>query len=79
MSIKNLIQNNEIVVDLSPCIEKNVAVSFIANKIIEAQPAKKEFEVPINYVAEICLTLDKNGLTYTVHNKNEYVKRIVLV
>lgn len=79
MSIKNLIENNEIVIDLSPSIEKNVAVSFIANKIIEAKPAQKEFEVPINYAAEICFALDKNGLTYTVHDKNEYVKRIVLV
>lgn len=79
MSIKNLIENNEIVIDLSPFIEKNIAISFIANKIIEAKHVQKEFEVPINYAAEICLTLDKNGLTYTVHDKNEYVKRIVLV
>lgn len=78
MSIKNLIENNEIVIDLSPCIEKNVAVSFIANKIIEADPSQKEFEVPINYVNEICLTLEQNKLAYTVHEKNEYVKRIVL-
>lgn len=79
MSIKNLIENNEIVIDLSPSIEKNIAVSFIANKIIEAKPAQKEFEIPINYVAEICSELDKNGFAYTVHDKNEYVKRIVLV
>lgn len=79
MSIKKLIENNDIVIDLSPSIEKNVAISFIANKIIEAEPFQKEFEVPINYVDEICLTLSQNNLAYTVHEKNEYVKRIVLV
>jgi len=78
MSIKKLIENNEIVVNLSPSIEKNVAVSFITNKIIENEKSQKEFEIPIGYVTEICLTLDKNGLVYTVHHKNEYVKCIVL-
>lgn len=79
MSIKNLIENNEIIVDLSPVIEKNVAAVFIANKIIENTNVQKEFEIPINYVAEICLVLDEKKIKYTVHDKNEYVKRLVLV
>lgn len=78
MSIKNLIENNEIIVDLSPVIEKNVAVSFIAKKIIENVGIQNEFEIPINYVDEICVVLDKKQFNYTVHDKNEYVKRIVL-
>jgi len=78
MSIKNLIENNEIIVDLSPVIEKNVAASFIAKKIIENTNVQKEFEIPINYVAEICSILDRNNLTYTVRNENEYVNCIVL-
>lgn len=78
MSIKSLIENNEIIVDLSPVIEKNVAVSFIAKKIIENVGIQNEFEIPINYVDEICVVLDKKQFNYIVHDKNEYVKRIVL-
>lgn len=77
MNIKEMIENGlEIVVDMNPTIEKNVAIKFIFGKIMSGE--KREiFEVPINYIDSISLLLKENNIKYKIENNNEYVSNII--
>lgn len=77
MNIKEMIENGlEIVVDMSPTIKKNVAIKFIAQKIINGEK-NEVFEIPINYIEGVSIFLKENNIKYKVSNKNEYVSKII--
>lgn len=77
MNIKKMIENGlEIVVDMSPTIQQNVAIRFIAQKIIDGEKMEV-FEVPINYIDSISFLLKENNIKYKIENNNEYVSNII--
>lgn len=77
MNIKEMVKSRlEIVVDINPTIEQNVAIKFIFGKIMSGE--KREiFEVPINYIDSISLLLKENNIKYKIENNNEYVSNII--
>lgn len=77
MNIKEMIKNGlEIVVDMNPTIEQNVAIRFIVKKIIDGE-TREVFEVPINYIDSISLLLKENNIKYKIEKNNEYVSNII--
>lgn len=77
MNIKEMIENGlEIVVDMSPTIKKNVAIKFIAQKIINGEK-NEVFEIPINYIEGVSIFLKENNIKYKIENNNEYVSNII--
>ena len=79
MNIKEMIENGlEIVVDMNPTIEQNVAIKFIFGKIMSGEK-REVFEVPINYIDSISLLLKENNIKYKIENNNEYVSNIIIL
>lgn len=77
MLIKDLIKDKlEIILNLEPQIENNVAIKFILEKIMSAEKGRV-FEVPINYIDSISLLLKENNIKYKIENNNEYVSNII--
>jgi len=77
MLIKDLIKDKlEIVVNLEPQIEQNIAIRFIVKKIIDGE-TREVFEVPINYIDSISLLLKENNIKYKIEKNNEYVSNII--
>lgn len=61
MNIKEMVKSRlEIVVDINPTIEQNVAIKFIFGKIMSGEK-REVFEVPINYIDSISLLLKENN------------------
>lgn len=77
MLIKELIKDKlEIIVNLEPQIENNIAINFILKKIMNGR--KNEiFEIPINYIEIISLSLKENNIKHKIENNNEYVSNII--
>lgn len=77
MNINEMIKNRlEIVVDINPTIEENIAIKFIAKKIMDGR--KNEiFEIPINYIESISLSLKENNIKHKIENNNEYVSNLI--
>lgn len=77
MNIKEMVKSRlEIVVDINPTIEQNVAIKFIFGKIMSGEK-REVFEVPINYIDSISLLLKENNIKYKIENNNEYVSDII--
>lgn len=77
MTFKEMVKNNlEIIVNLDPVIEENIAIEFITNKIIN-DTLNKIFEVPINYANNISISLNNKKIPHKIEYKNEYVSNIV--
>lgn len=77
MTFKEMVENKlEIIVNLNPVIEKNIAIEFITNKIVN-DTTNKIFEIPINYVNDISLLLNNKKIPHRIEYKNEYVSNIV--
>ncbi len=79
MNIKEMVKSRlEIVVDINPTIEQNVAIKFIFGKIMSGEK-REVFEVPINYIDSISLLLKENNIKYKIENNNEYVSNIIIL
>ena len=79
MSFKDIVKKNlEIIVNLVPVIEKNIAIEFITNKIA-TDTLNKSFEIPVNYVNDISLLLRNKNIDHKIEYKNEYVTNIIKV
>ncbi len=77
MTFKEMVKNNlEIIVNLDPVIEENIAIEFITNKIVN-DTINKIFEVPINYANHISISLNNKKIPHKIEYKNEYVSNIV--